>query len=156
MILEDERWMKEALLEAKLAKEENEVPVGAIVVQAGKIIGRGHNRVETLKDPTAHAEIIAITSACNTLGDWRLNDSTLYVTLEPCPMCAGAILVSRIKRCVFGVKDTNLGSLGSVYSIKSSEMDITSGILESECKALLRNFFKVVRHKNKMEGWPSG
>ena len=156
MMLEDEKWMREALLEAQLAKEEKEVPVGAVVVQAGKIIGRGHNRVETLKDPTAHAEIIAITSACNTLGDWRLSNSTLYVTLEPCPMCAGAILISRIKRCVFGAKDEKLGSFGSVYSIKSSEIDITSGILESECKALIRTFFKVRRHKNRAEGWPSG
>lgn len=156
MLLEDEKWMREALIEAELAKEEKEVPVGAVVVQAGKIIGRGRNRVETLKDPTAHAEIIAITSACNTLGDWRLNESTLYVTLEPCPMCAGAILVSRIKRCVFGAKDMSLGSLGSVYSIKSPEINITSGILESECKALLKNFFKIVRRKNWMEGWPSG
>lgn len=156
MILEDEKWMREALLEAELANEEKEVPVGAVVVQAGKIIGRGHNRVETLKDPTAHAEIIAMTSASNTLGDWRLNNSTLYVTLEPCPMCAGAILISRISRCVFGAKDASLGSLGSVYSIKSPEIGITSGVLESECKEMLRNFFKTVRRENEVEGWPSG
>jgi tRNA(adenine34) deaminase len=156
MMLEDEKWMREALLEAELAKEEKEVPVGAVVVQAGKIIGRGHNRVETLKDPTAHAEIIAMTSACNTLGDWRLNKSTLYVTLEPCPMCAGAILISRMKRCVFGVKDISLGSLGSVYSIKSPEIAITSGVLKSECQEILRNFFKIVRRKDEVEGWPSG
>ena len=156
MILEDEKWMREALLEAKFAKEEKEVPVGAVVVQASKIIGRGHNRVETLKDPTAHAEIIAMTSASNTLGDWRLNKSTLYVTLEPCPMCAGAILISRIKRCVFGAKDASLGSLGTVYSIKSPEINVTFGVLESECKALLRIFFKIVRRKDEVEGWPSG
>ncbi|MCK4353209.1 tRNA adenosine(34) deaminase TadA [candidate division WOR-3 bacterium] len=140
--MEHTHWMKEALKEAELAKEEKEVPIGAVIVLNDRIIGRGHNQVESLKDPTAHAEIIAITSASHSINNWRLNNATLYVTLEPCPMCAGAIFLSRISRCVFGAKDPKLGSLGSVYEIKSPEIKIISGVLESECKKLLKSFFK--------------
>ncbi len=136
------KFMKEAIAEAKLAKKEGEVPVGAVVVLNDRIIGRGHNRVEALRDPSAHAEIIAITSACNFLGDQRLKDATLYVTLEPCPMCAGAIMLSRIKRCVFGASDPLLGSLGSRYDIRSKEIEVIGGILEDDCRKLLKDFFK--------------
>jgi tRNA(adenine34) deaminase len=143
--MEDTRWMKEALVEAKRGLDESEVPVGAVVVLDGKIIGRGHNRVESLKDATAHAEIIAITSAANTINNWRLDNAEIYVTLEPCPMCAGAILLSRIKRCVFGAMDTKMGSFGSVYLIKAQNLEIVSGVMEEESKRLLETFFGKIR-----------
>jgi len=143
--MDHDYWMSEALKEAELAKEEKEVPVGAVIVLDDRIIGRGHNQVESLKDPTAHAELIAITSASNTIDNWRLDKATLYVTLEPCPMCAGAIRVSRISRCVFGVSDPKLGSLGTVYEIKGPNLEVISGILESDCKHILEGFFDELR-----------
>jgi len=142
--MDDTFWMHEALKEAKFAFEEGEVPVGAVIVKNNRIIGRGHNRVEALKDPTAHAEILAITSAANTLGDWRLNDCTIYVTLEPCPMCAGAIWVARISRCVFGAYDTRIG--GIVSKFKCCEgIEIKGGVLEREAVELLQSFFEKLR-----------
>lgn len=143
--MSDEYWMYEALKQAKIAQENDEVPVGAVVVLDNRIIGRGYNQMETLQDATAHAEIIAITSASRTVGNWRLNGATVYVTLEPCPMCAGAILLSRISRCVFGAKDTRLGSCGSVYDIRSRKIEVVCGILEEECKLLIEEFFRGIR-----------
>jgi len=109
----DERFMRLALLEAAAALEEDETPVGAVVVQDGRVVGRGHNRVEALGDATAHAEILAIGAAATTLGDWRLNGATLYVNMEPCIMCTGSLLLSRIRRLVYGLRDPRAGACGS-------------------------------------------
>jgi len=142
--------MKAAIAEAELARDEGEIPVGAVVVLNDKIIGRGHNRVEALNDPTAHAEIIAITSACTFLSDQRLKDATLYVTLEPCPMCAGAIMLSRIKRCVYGAPDPIMGSLDSRYEIRRPELEVLDGVFSEECSKLLKEFFKKKRKEDNM------
>lgn len=136
------KFMRAAIAEAELAKDEGEVPIGAVVVLNDKVIGRGHNRIEALNDPTAHAEIIAITSASTYLSDQRLKDTTLYVTLEPCPMCAGAIMLSRIKRCVYGASDPIMGSLDSKYNIRRPELEVVGGVLAEECSKLLAEFFK--------------
>ena len=140
-------WMGEALKEARTAKGKKEIPVGAVIVLDDRIIGRGHNQVEALKDSTAHAEMVAITSASQSIKNWRLDDASIYVTLEPCPMCAGAILVSRIARCVFGVQDPKLGALGSIYQIKDKKLEVISGILEKECKKLIDDFFRTIREE---------
>jgi len=147
--MDDSYWMREALKMARIASENNEIPVGAVVVMENRIIGRGYNQVEALQDPTAHSEIIAITSACRTIGNWRLNGATIYVTLEPCPMCAGAILGARISKCIFGVKDPKFGALGSVYNIRDMGMEIVYGILEYECKSIIDDFFKLIREAKK-------
>jgi tRNA(adenine34) deaminase len=144
---EDERWMRVALAEAQLGLKEGEVPVGCVVVKDGVIIGRGHNRVETLKDPTAHAEILALTSAANTIGNWRLTGATVYITLEPCMMCTGALILARPKRVVFGARDEKFGCLGSQYDIArdnrfNHRLDVTEGVLASETANLLKTFFK--------------
>ncbi|MCD5383801.1 nucleoside deaminase [candidate division WOR-3 bacterium] len=136
------KFMEEAIREAELAKHEGEVPVGAVIVMDNRIIGRGHNRVEALRDPTAHAEIIAITSASNFIGDQRLKDAVLYVTLEPCPMCAGAIMLSRIKKCVYGAFDPLMGALETRYKIRKNDLEFIGGILEEECSRLLKDFFR--------------
>lgn len=139
--------MREALKEAYKAFEEKEVPVGAVVVQNNEIIGRGYNRMESLKDPTAHAEIIALSAAANNLGSWRLTDATVYVTLEPCLMCTGALILARIKGLVFGCFDEKFGACGSVYNIPQDNrfnhsFGVTSGILREESRRLLQEFFK--------------
>ena len=147
-LLEPElRWMKAALREAERAFEQDEVPVGAVVVKDGQIVGRGHNLVETLRDPTAHAEMIAITAACETLGDKVLNGCTLYVTLEPCPMCAGAIVWARLSRLVFGAFDEKAGSASTLYNIPQDErlnhhVEIISGVEADQAAALLQAFFQ--------------
>ena len=143
-------WMSHALGESQRAFEKDEIPVGAVIVQKGRIIGKGHNLVETLQDPTAHAEMIAITAAANSLASWRLLDSTLYVTLEPCAMCAGAILLARIPRIVYGARDPRYGACGTVLQIVNSEQldvraAVTSGILESQCSEILKSFFVKIR-----------
>ena len=115
--IQHEKWMEYAIKEAQKAFEKKEVPIGAIIIKDGQIIGRGYNQCETLQDPTAHAEIIAITSATNTIKDWRLNDCTMYVTKEPCPMCAGALINSRIKFVGFGLYDNQEGCCGSLYQL---------------------------------------
>jgi tRNA(adenine34) deaminase len=143
--------MREAIRLAKLAGEKGDVPVGAVIVKDNRVIGRGYNEMEQLKDPTAHAEVIAITSAARTLGNWRLDDATLYVTLEPCPMCAGAILLSRISCCVFGAKDERMGSLGSRYSIKGEKLEVIDGVFEKECSSLIQEFFIKLRRYEKEE-----
>ena len=118
---EDERWMESALREAEQAYKRKEVPIGAVIVHDGRIIGRGYNQIETLQDPTAHAEMIAITAAATALGSRRLDGCTLYVTLEPCAMCAGAIVLARIPRLVFGASDPKAGACGTLYNIVQDE-----------------------------------
>lgn len=142
----DKHWMKQALREAERAYEEKEVPIGAVVVRDGFVLGKGHNMVEQLKDPTAHAEMIAITAACSAAGEKLLEGCTLYVTLEPCPMCAGAVVWSRLTRLVFGAFDEKAGSCSTLYNIPrdprlNHTVDIVSGILAEEAASLLRNFF---------------
>ena len=139
--------------EAHKAYEINEVPIGAVIVKDGEIVGRGFNQKESLKDATLHSEITAIKEACNNLGGWRLPGCTMYVTLEPCPMCAGAIVNSRIDRLVIGAKDLKTGACGSVLDITNNKMlnhqpEVKFGILEEECSKLLKEFFAGLR-KNK-------
>ena len=145
-------YMQEALKEAKEAFQEEEVPVGAVIVYQGKIIARGHNQVERLKDPTAHAEIIAITSAANYLGTKWLNEACLYVTIEPCSMCAGAMVLARIKNLYFGASDPKTGASGSVINIVNHKklnhrIKVVGGILQEECSGILKDFFKKKRDK---------
>lgn len=142
----DRRWMKMALTEAQRAYEAGEVPVGAVVVRGGQVIGRGRNMVEQLKDPTAHAEMLALTAACETIGQKYLAESTLYVTLEPCPMCAGAIVWAKVPRVVFGAFDEKAGSASTLYNILQDprlnhQVDVVSGVESDEAAALLRSFF---------------
>lgn len=147
--------MREALSLAKEAFAMGEVPVGAVAVWDGKIVGRGMNRRETDKNALRHAEIAAIDEACKNLGGWRLWKCDLYVTLEPCPMCAGAIINSRIRRVVFGARDAKAGSCGSVTDMFSlpynHKPEVVSGILEGECSALLTDFFAGLREKRREE-----
>tara|TARA_B100001245_G_C22777171_1_gene375437 strand:- start:237 stop:695 length:459 start_codon:yes stop_codon:yes gene_type:complete len=143
-------WMKQALIQAQKAFEAEEIPIGAIVVHNGKIIGRGYNQREQLNDPTAHAEIIAITAAANTIGDWRLNNCSLYVTKEPCPMCAGAIINSRLEMVIFGTYDEETGCCGSLYQLCGdprfkTKVAVKGGILEKESLSLIQDFFNVRR-----------
>ncbi|MFT9496793.1 tRNA adenosine(34) deaminase TadA [Anaerosolibacter sp.] len=143
-------FMGEALQEAQKAFNLKEVPIGAVVVKDGIIVGRGHNLRETAKDPTAHAEMIAIREASKTLGGWRLMDCDLYVTIEPCPMCAGAIMLSRIKRLIIGAMDPKGGAAGSLLSIPEDERfnhqtEIIQGIREEECSSIMKDFFRELR-----------
>ena len=145
-----ERWMRAALDEAMRAAEEGEVPVGAVVVLDGRILGRGHNRTEATHDPTAHAEILAIGAASAALGNWRLAGADLYVTLEPCSMCAGAIVLARIPEVVFGAYDPKAGAAGSVLDVLGEPAlnhrpKVTGGVLADECAALLERFFAARR-----------
>jgi len=138
--------MRAAIAEAGLALDEGEVPIGAVVVHDGRIIGRGHNQRETLNDPTAHAEMIAITAAASHLQSWRLERCTLYVTLEPCAMCAGAIVLARLERLVFGAADPKAGACMSLYQITADErlnhrVLSSAGVLRAECAELLQRFF---------------
>ena len=147
-----DKWMWWALKEAEKALSQDEVPVGAVVVYVDQIIGRGHNQTETLNDPTAHAEMIAISAAANTLGSWRLENCFLYVTLEPCAMCAGAIVLARLNHLVFGALDPKAGACGSLRNIVQDHrlnhhVEIQSGILEAESSDLLRVFFQKLREK---------
>lgn len=147
---EDERFMRLALEEARLAFEERETPVGAIAVLAGRVIGRGHNRVEALQDPTAHGEILALGAAAASLGDWRLNEVTLYVTMEPCIMCAGSLLLARLGRLVYGTRDLRAGACGSRLDVLQAnpyghDLPILDGCLEAECLALLQEFYRGLR-----------
>ena len=146
--------MRAALLEAERAYEEGEIPVGAVVLLQGKVIGRGHNQVERLKDPTAHAEIIAITAAAAHQSSKWLYDADLYVTKEPCAMCAGAIVHARIKNLIFGASDAKAGACGSVMNIVqhpklNHQVEVVSGIEESACSALLQSFFEKLRKNEK-------
>jgi tRNA(adenine34) deaminase len=144
--------MREALKEAGKAAQEDEVPVGAVVVHKGKIIARGHNQVEALKDPTAHAEMIALTSAANYLGNKWLLGSSIYVTIEPCSMCAGALVLSRIKSLVYGADDPKTGACGSVTNIVINKrlnhrISVKKGVLKEECSSLIKDFFRKKRLK---------
>ncbi len=154
MSTDHEKFMQAALEEARIAEENDEVPVGAVVVRGEKIIARGHNQKESLRDPTAHAEMIAITAACESVGDWRLTDCTLYVTLEPCPMCAGAIVLARLKRIVYGTDDPKFGACGSLFSIVNDtrtnhQVEVLSDVEGSECSRILTSFFKKQRAMGK-------
>src|SRR6267143_240242 len=143
----DEYFMREALRQAVKAGKADEVPVGAVIVRAGKVIARAHNQVELLKDATAHAEMLALTQAEAAVGDWRLVDCDLYVTKEPCAMCAGALVHTRVRRVIFGCADPAAGAAGSVINILqmptlNHRCDIAAGVLENECAAILKDFFR--------------
>ncbi|HBT77951.1 MAG TPA: tRNA adenosine(34) deaminase TadA [Planctomycetaceae bacterium] len=145
-----ERFMREAMLLAGTAAGENEVPVGAVVVKNGRVIAADHNRRETLRDPTAHAEMLAITQAAASIGNWRLDDCTLYVTLEPCPMCAGAIVLARIPRVVYGAADPKAGAVDTLYRLLDDprlnhRSEIIGGVLAHECGKMLSDFFRARR-----------
>lgn len=149
-----EARMRQALRQAKMAAEAGEVPVGAVIYNGGTLAGQAWNQTRTLKDPTAHAEIIAITQAASAAGDWRLTDSILYVTKEPCPMCAGAIVLARIPLVVWGMSDPLRGGAVSRFQIlQTAELnhrsEVLSGVLEDECAALIKDFFKKRRQENK-------
>ncbi len=148
-----EYWMELAFREAEKAYEKGEVPIGAVVVHQSRVIGRGHNQVETLQDPTAHAEIIAITAAADFLGSRRLLDTTLYVTLEPCAMCSGAIVLARIPVVVYGASDPKAGACGTLYKLcqdprLNHRAEVISGVLEAKCSLILTDFFRKLRETN--------
>ena len=149
MLVQDEEYMRCALRLAEQAAEMGEVPVGAVVVRGGEVIGAAGNRRECDHRATAHAELLAIEQACEALGSWRLQDCTLYVTLEPCPMCAGAIVNARVGRVVFGCKDARAGAMGSVLNLPSYPLNhrpqCTYGVCEQECRAVLQAFFAARR-----------
>lgn len=145
-----QQFMAKALLLAEKAFEEDEVPIGAVIIHEGRIVGKGYNQVQKLNDPTAHAEMIAISAACATLQSKYLADCTLYVTLEPCPMCAGALVWSKIKTVVYGASDARAGSCGSVFNISANkhlnhQYEVIQGILEADCEYLLQRFFQKKR-----------
>ena len=145
--LPDEYFMREALRQGQKAYAADEVPVGAVVARENKIIGRAHNQVELLKDATAHAEMLALTQAEAAVGDWRLTDCDLYVTKEPCVMCAGAVVHTRIRRVIFGCADRSAGAAGSMMNLLqmptlNHRCEITSGVLQNECAAILQDFFR--------------
>jgi len=149
---DDEKFMREALEEAKKSQSEMEVPIGAVVVYENKIISRGRNKRELSCNALSHAEIVAINNACQELNRWRLTDCTIYVTLEPCPMCAGAIIQSRIKKVYIGAMDEKTGAAGSVLNLFKDykfnhNVELENGILEEQCKTILKDFFKMLRKK---------
>jgi tRNA(adenine34) deaminase len=155
-IIHDEQFMLEAIKEAKKAEELDEVPIGAIIVLNGEVIARAHNLRETKQSSIAHAEVLAIDEACRKLGTWRLEDVVLYVTLEPCPMCAGAIMLSRVKKVVYGARDPKGGCAGTFMNILQDERfnhqsEVVSGVLVEECGALLSDFFRNLREKKKQK-----
>lgn len=148
----DEHFMREALRQARKAARLNEVPIGAVIVHEGQIIGRAWNQVETLKDATAHAEMLALTQAESALGDWRLADCDLYVTKEPCPMCAGAIVHCRVRRVIFGCPDVKGGAAGGFWNLLQApnlnhHCEISSGVLGEECVMVLKEFFAEARRR---------
>jgi Cytidine and deoxycytidylate deaminase zinc-binding region. len=152
----DEKYMKEALKQAKRAYLLGEVPIGCVIVYQDKIIGRGYNKRNTKKTTLAHAELAAIDKASKKMGDWRLEDCTIYITLEPCQMCSGAIVQARIKRAVIGTMNPKAGCAGSILNILqmkefNHQVEITTGVLAEECTAILQKFFKELRVRNKLE-----
>ena len=145
--------MREALREAQIAFDEDEVPIGAVVVFDGRVIGSAHNQREQLRDPTAHAEMIAITQAAEALGTWRLEHCTLYVTLEPCPMCAGAVVLARMPRLVYGAADPKAGAVTTLYRLLDDprlnhRAEVIAGVLEQPCGEILSRFFQRMRGKS--------
>jgi len=150
LVRDDAFFMAQAFNQGIDAWRKNEVPIGAVIACDGEVIGAAHNLVDTTRDPTAHAEILAITQAARAIGDWRLNTATIYVTKEPCPMCSGAMLMSRLGRVVYGVPDPKMGCLGGAVDLNALQhvnhhCEIVSGILEADCRALLQAFFKLKR-----------
>jgi len=150
--LPDEYFMREALRQGQKAYAADEVPVGAVVVRERKIVARAHNQVELLKDATAHAEMLALTQAEAAVGDWRLTDCDVYVTKEPCSMCAGALVHTRIRRVIFGCADSSAGAAGSIMNLLqmptlNHQCEITSGVLQNECAAILQDFFRKRRNE---------
>ncbi|HEY7911968.1 MAG TPA: tRNA adenosine(34) deaminase TadA [Blastocatellia bacterium] len=157
----DEEFMREALVEASLAESEGEVPVGAVLVVDGQIIGRGHNKVITVKDPTAHAEIEALREAAQKTGNYRLAGSTLYTTIEPCAMCAGALVHARVGRLVFGATDPKAGAVETHFGICTTDflnhrLEVEGGILEPECRQMIQSFFREKRRASIAERCESG
>ncbi|WML41853.1 tRNA adenosine(34) deaminase TadA [Neobacillus sp. OS1-2] len=152
----DEYFMMEAIKEAKKAEELNEVPIGAVIVHDGTIVARAHNLRESEQNALAHAELLAIDQACRETGSWRLEDTTLYVTLEPCPMCSGAIILSRVKRVVYGAGDPKGGCAGTLMNLVQDprfnhQSEVTKGVLEAECGQMLSDFFRKIRDRKKLE-----
>lgn len=152
--VDHERWMRSAFREAEIAYTKGEVPIGAVIVHENKVIGKGHNLTETLQDPTAHAEMIAITAASEHLGSRRLLDCTMYVTLEPCSMCSGAIVLGRVPELVYGASDPKAGASGTLYSITEDRRlnhvsVVHRGVLEAECSAILKSFFAELRQQKR-------
>ncbi len=150
---QDVRFMQTAIGAAGIAEENGDVPIGAVIVHQGQIIAKAYNQRQQLQDPTAHAEIIALTQAAAALGSWRLHDCTIYVTLEPCPMCAGALVLSRMDRLVYGCDDPKTGAVKSLYNITQDErlnhqVEVTSGVLAEQCSAMLSDFFTRRRKEN--------
>jgi tRNA(adenine34) deaminase len=153
---QDQIFMRAALAEAETARALDEVPIGAVIVLDGQIIGRGHNLRETSNDPTAHAEMVAIRQAAERIGHWRLLDTSLYVTLEPCVMCMGAIILARIPRLVYACRDPRAGAVGSIYDFAQDErfnhkVEVSEGVLGRECSAMLSDFFKELRAGKKSQ-----
>lgn len=152
--MNDEYYMGLAIAEARKAEALGEVPIGAVIVRDGQVVGRGYNLRETAKDPLAHAELIAIKEASETMGGWRLIGATLYVTLEPCPMCAGAIVQARVHSIVYGAMDPKAGCAGSLMNLLQEErfnhqVEMIQGVREEECSELLKNFFRSLRERRK-------
>ena len=150
MTEQDQIYMRAAIAEARLAEAKGEVPIGAVLVHEGRIIGRGHNLRETSNDPTTHAEMVAIREAAHAIGHWRLLETTLYVTLEPCVMCMGAIILARIPRLVYACRDPRAGAVGSIYDFAQDErfnhkVAVTEGVLGKECSSMLSGFFQQLR-----------
>lgn len=153
---QDDLYMMEAIKEARKAEEIGEVPIGAVLVKNGKIISRAHNLRESTQSSTAHAELLAIEQACREIGSWRLEDTILYVTLEPCPMCSGAIVLSRVKRVVYGASDPKGGCAGTLMNLLQEsrfnhQSEVVKGVLEEECGQLLSQFFQKIRDRKKSE-----
>jgi tRNA(adenine34) deaminase len=150
----DQRYMRMAIDQAYIAEENGDVPIGAIIVHENRVIARAHNQRQLLNDPTAHAEMIALTQASEAVGNWRLHGCTIYVTLEPCPMCAGALVLARVDRLVFGTDDPKAGACGSLYNIVQDgrlnhRLEIVSGVLQEDCRYQLQAFFQRRRAENK-------
>lgn len=151
---EDQRFVRSAIEAARIAEENGDVPIGAVIVHQNQIIAKAYNQRQQLQDPTAHAEIIALTQAAAAVGNWRLHGCTMYVTLEPCPMCAGALVLSRMDRLVYGCDDPKAGACGSLYNIVADDrlnhrLEVSSGILAEECTEQLQDFFQRRRVENK-------
>ena len=153
-LTEQEKFMREAIAEAQQAAVLNEVPIGAVVVKDGQVIGRGHNMREHFQDVTYHAEMLAIMEACERLHSWRLEDCDLYVTLEPCIMCSGAIINARIANVYYGAPDPKAGAVDSLYHLLTDtrlnhQVNVTSGVLQEKCSQMLKNFFRAIRQRKK-------
>ena len=159
-LTDDMTYMQTAIAEAQLARAKGEVPIGAVIVHEVQIIGRGHNLRETSNDPTSHAEMVAIRQAAEAIGHWRLLETTLYVTLEPCVMCMGAIILARIPRLVYSCRDPRAGAVGSIYDFSSDErfnhkVEVVEGVLGEECSRMLSGFFQELRAGRKAAKPPS-